>query len=66
VDDKTVAAALRWVDDQFQIMCERMKASRTALPLIAVGGGSHLIPDKVIGASEVIRPNHHAVANAFG
>jgi N-methylhydantoinase A/oxoprolinase/acetone carboxylase beta subunit len=66
VDDKTVASALRWVDDQFQIMCERMKASRTALPLIAVGGGSHLIPDKVIGASEVIRPNHHAVANAFG
>jgi N-methylhydantoinase A/oxoprolinase/acetone carboxylase beta subunit len=66
VDDKTVAAALRWVADQFQIMCERMKASRAALPLIAVGGGSHLIPDKVVGASEVIRPNHHAVANAFG
>ena len=66
VDDATVAAALRWVDQQFQIMCERMKASRTALPLIAVGGGSHLIPDRVIGASEVIRPRHHAVANAFG
>ena len=66
VDDRTVAAVLRWVDDQFQIMCERMKASRISLPLIAVGGGSHLIPDKVIGASEVIRPNHHAVANAFG
>ncbi len=66
VSQETVEAALQWVDEQFQIMCERMKASRTALPLIAVGGGSHLIPDKVIGASEVIRPNNHAVANAFG
>ena len=43
-----------------------MKASRQALPLIAVGGGSHLVPEHVPGTSEVIKPNHFAVANAYG
>ena len=66
LDRAIVAEALAWVDEQVQILCERMKASRTALPLIAVGGGSHLVPDSVPGIAEVIRPAHHAVANAFG
>ncbi|MFV2062772.1 MAG: hypothetical protein ACC726_04565 [Chloroflexota bacterium] len=43
-----------------------MKASRQALPLIAVGGGSHLVSDEVPGVSEVIKPPHFAVANAYG
>ncbi len=65
--DATAAdAALAWVDEQVQILADRMKASRQALPLIAVGGGSHLVPDKVPGTSEVIKPNHFAVANAYG
>ncbi|MFF5988431.1 hydantoinase/oxoprolinase N-terminal domain-containing protein [Prauserella flavalba] len=66
VDEATVDAALAWTDQQIQIMSERMKASRAAMPLIAVGGGSHLVPDTVPGVSEVIRPANHAVANAFG
>ena len=66
LDESVVAQALGWVDKQIQVMAERMKASRHSLPLIAVGGGSHLVPDVVSGVSEVIRPNHHAVANAFG
>jgi len=59
-------AALAWVDEQIQNLCDRMKASRSTMPLIAVGGGSHLIPKKIAGIAEVITPNHHAVANAFG
>jgi hypothetical protein len=43
-----------------------MKLSRTAMPLIAVGGGSHLVPNTVSGIADVIRPEHFAVANAFG
>lgn len=66
LDPAVVAKALAWVDEQVQILSERMKASRTALPLIAVGGGSHLVPDSIPGIAEVIRPAHHAVANAFG
>ncbi|MFE4777787.1 hydantoinase/oxoprolinase N-terminal domain-containing protein [Streptomyces sp. NPDC056713] len=66
LDPQLVERALAWVDTQIGIMTERMKASRHSLPLIAVGGGSHLVPDRVAGASEVIRPENHAVANAFG
>lgn len=66
VDKQTVDAALQWVDEQFRVMSERMKASRHTFPLIAVGGGSHLIPDTLPGISEVIRPDNYSVANAFG
>lgn len=66
VSEQTVDAALAWVDEQVQLLCERMKASRSSLPLIAVGGGSHLVPDRVPGVERVVRPAHHAVANAFG
>lgn len=64
--DEVVDRALAWVDEQIALIVERMKASKHVLPLIAVGGGSHLVPDKVAGVSEVVRPNHHAVANAYG
>jgi N-methylhydantoinase A/oxoprolinase/acetone carboxylase beta subunit len=66
VPAEVIEQALAWVDEQIQIMSERMKATRSAVPLIAVGGGSHLVPEKVAGAAEVIWPAHHAVANAFG
>lgn len=45
---------------------DRMKTEAGDLPLLAVGGGSFLIPDKIEGASEVVRVEHHAVANAVG
>lgn len=66
VSEDTVRQALAWVDSQIEIMVERMKASKHVLPLIAVGGGSHLVPDEVAGVSEVVRPPNHAVANAYG
>jgi hypothetical protein len=45
---------------------DRMKTEAGDVPLLAVGGGSFLIPDRVEGASEVVRVEHHAVANAVG
>jgi len=66
LDAVTSDAALAWVDERVQELCDRMKASRQALPLIAVGGGSHLVADDVPGVSEVIKPPHFAVANAYG
>ena len=66
LDADRSAAAIAWVDDQVQELCDRLKASRQALPLIAVGGGSHLVADDVPGVSEVIKPPHFAVANAYG
>lgn len=45
---------------------DRVKTEAGNVQLLAVGGGSFLIPDHVEGCSEVIRVEHHAVANAVG
>ena len=43
-----------------------MKTSREDRPLVAVGGGSILLPNELTGVSEIHRPAHHEVANAIG
>ena len=45
---------------------DRMKADAAEVPLLAVGGGAFLVPDRVPGISEVLRPANAAVANAVG
>jgi N-methylhydantoinase A/oxoprolinase/acetone carboxylase beta subunit len=45
---------------------DRVKTSRAAMPLIAVGGGSIILPERIEGVSEILRPAHHDVANAIG
>lgn len=45
---------------------DRMKTDAAAVPLLAVGGGAMLIPDKLPGISEVRRVAHYDVANAVG
>lgn len=45
---------------------DRMKTSADPVPVILVGGGSILLPEKLEGASKVIRPEHSGVANAIG
>jgi N-methylhydantoinase A/oxoprolinase/acetone carboxylase beta subunit len=43
-----------------------MKSDASAVPLIAVGGGAMLVPEHLDGISQVVRVEHHAVANAVG
>lgn len=45
---------------------DRAKTARADQPLVVVGGGSFLVPDTLPGVSEVLRPDHHDVANAVG
>jgi N-methylhydantoinase A/oxoprolinase/acetone carboxylase beta subunit len=45
---------------------DRMKTEAGDLPLIAVGGGGFLVPDRVAGISQVIRVPHGDCANAVG
>ncbi len=45
---------------------DRVKVSAKDLPVVAVGGGSILIPEDIRGASVVIKPEHYEVANAIG
>ncbi|MEU2250615.1 hydantoinase/oxoprolinase family protein [Streptomyces sp. NPDC019224] len=66
LDKDVVDAALRYVDDRLSEVVDRMRASAEPVPVVAVGGGSILVPEDLVGASEVVRPDHFAVANAIG
>jgi N-methylhydantoinase A/oxoprolinase/acetone carboxylase beta subunit len=59
-------AASRAADTELADAIDRVKTSKGDLTLIAVGGGSILIPDELPGVSEVIRPDHFDAANAIG
>jgi N-methylhydantoinase A/oxoprolinase/acetone carboxylase beta subunit len=58
--------ALAVAHDRIESAVERMSLGRVGLPLIVVGGGGFLVPDRVLGASEVIQPDRGNVANAVG
>jgi N-methylhydantoinase A/oxoprolinase/acetone carboxylase beta subunit len=66
LDRDDIARVLDWVDDRVQFLTDRIRAAHVELPLIAVGGGAHLIPDQVDGVPEVIRHRFGGVANAIG
>jgi N-methylhydantoinase A/oxoprolinase/acetone carboxylase beta subunit len=53
------------IADMLEAAVERSRLSPEPLPVIVVGGGSILVKDKV-GALEVVKPHHFAVANAVG
>jgi N-methylhydantoinase A/oxoprolinase/acetone carboxylase beta subunit len=61
-----LAEALELSDQRIAEAVDRMKVSREPVPVVAVGGGSHLVPDDLPGASTVVRPRHFDVANAVG
>ncbi len=45
---------------------DRMKPDARPLPLLAVGGGAFLVPERLPGIGEVVRVPHAPVANAVG
>jgi N-methylhydantoinase A/oxoprolinase/acetone carboxylase beta subunit len=53
------------IDEMIVNAAERMRVSSDRIPVLAVGGGSILIPDTV-GDLPVVKPNYFAVANAVG
>jgi N-methylhydantoinase A/oxoprolinase/acetone carboxylase beta subunit len=58
--------ALAVAHDRIESAVERMSLGRVGLPLVVVGGGGFLVPDRVLGASEVLHPDRGNVANAVG
>ena len=66
IDATLIDTAMTTKFDMYGRVVDRMKTSPDPLPLIAVGGGSFLIPDDLPGITEVIRPDHADVANAVG
>jgi hypothetical protein len=61
-----LATAITAFDTQLADAIDRVKTARGDRPLIVVGGGSVLVPDKIPGISEILRPDHFDAANAIG
>lgn len=66
VPGSVVEAGLAQIAQRLEDALDRMKLSAAPVPVVAVGGGSLLLPDRLRGASQIIRPPHAAVANAIG
>ena len=61
-----LAAGLALADAAVADAIDRVKTSRADITVIAVGGGSIVLADRIPGVSEILRPPHHDVANAIG
>ncbi|HEX9819844.1 MAG TPA: hydantoinase/oxoprolinase family protein [Methylomirabilota bacterium] len=61
-----IGAALARIHAMIEEGVDRMKTDAGEAPLIAVGGGSFLVPPRLAGVSEVVTVPHQAVANAVG
>ncbi|MGI4896554.1 MAG: hydantoinase/oxoprolinase N-terminal domain-containing protein, partial [Janthinobacterium lividum] len=66
LDRGFVRAALDRIASDVGDAVDRMRTSSQPLPVVAVGGGSVLLPDSLAGTGEVLRPENFAVANAIG
>jgi N-methylhydantoinase A/oxoprolinase/acetone carboxylase beta subunit len=66
VGETEAAEVRRFVRDVLDAALDRMRTSAQPVTVVAVGGGSFLVPDDLEGAAEVLRPPHHEVANAVG
>ena len=65
LDAEFVRRCWEVIDQRLAAAADRSRISPVPIPVIAVGGGSILMP-KTLGGLEVIRPEHFAVANAIG
>ena len=61
-----VHAALEEVRAKIEDAVDRMKPDAREQPLIAVGGGAFLVPDRLAGISRVLQVPHGSCANAVG
>lgn len=66
LDPALVKASLERIRDIVTDSFDQMKTSAEDVPLVAVGGGAFLIPEKIAGASDVLRVENAGVANALG
>ena len=65
LDPEVVQQAMARIEAMLADCVERSRISSTPVPVIAVGGGSILMPDR-IGDLPVVRPENFSVANAVG
>lgn len=61
-----LARGLARADAMLAEAVDRIKTARGEQPLVVVGGGSVLVPERLPGVSAIHRPEHYDVANAIG
>ena len=66
LDPSLVRRGLDRIQQRVEESVDQVKLSAAQEPIVLVGGGSILVRDSIEGATEVIRPAHHEVANAIG
>ncbi len=66
LDGGLVERAVQLIEASIAESVDRMKTSADDIPVVVVGGGSILLGERLAGASEVVKPEHFAVANAIG
>ncbi|WP_159797062.1 hydantoinase/oxoprolinase N-terminal domain-containing protein [Puerhibacterium puerhi] len=66
LDPAFVDAVLKRVAQRVEDAIDQMRTSAAHIPVVAVGGGSVLLPDELGEFGQVHRPANYAVANAIG
>jgi N-methylhydantoinase A/oxoprolinase/acetone carboxylase beta subunit len=66
LDRALVRHGIQVIQQRLAELVDRVKTSPGPLPVVIVGGGSILLRDRLEGASEILKPDHFAVANAIG
>jgi N-methylhydantoinase A/oxoprolinase/acetone carboxylase beta subunit len=66
LDGGLVERAVQVIEASIAESVDRMKTSAGDINVVVVGGGSILLGEGLAGASEVVKPEHFAVANAIG
>lgn len=66
LDRATLENARATIASMLEEAVDRMKTDAAPEPLIAVGGGAFLVPERMAGISEVVHVRHQGVANAVG
>ena len=66
LDRDLVRRGVELIQRRLAELVDRVKTSPGPLPVVVVGGGSILLEDQLEGASEILKPEHFAVANAIG
>lgn len=66
LDRSLVERALKLMETRIVESVDRMKTAAGDIAVVVVGGGSVLLRDTLLGASELVKPEHFAVANAIG
>lgn len=66
LDQELVRRSLEYIARRSAELVDSLRTSADPLPVVAVGGGSILLPDELEGIGSVHRPENHGVANAVG